>query len=123
MEFSDEVMSSVLEDLHALGYDATADGTGFRVRLGFGYGVRVRRRGSRVRFHPYFGLASRTVAMWITSLIVVSLFLAEWHGGPGWVEGSAAVLLAVGIVANDVYRYVVTESAVVTIRYLLVSRY
>jgi hypothetical protein len=109
------VTESLSEALRALGYRVDEKAHGFEVRLPLLCSVLVRsQRGENLVLDPQFGLVSRSVATWATALIilVVGFFLRA-------APPDQLYLAAVGMlfaVVWDVYRYILTEHAMATVR-------
>ena len=105
---------SLSETLRALGYRVDEKAHGFEVRLPLLCSVLVRTEGENLDLDPQFGLVSRTAATWVTalSILVVSFFVRS--APPDQLYLLALAWLCA--VVWDVYRYILTEHAMATIR-------
>lgn len=124
MKIAGHTPPSIAEDLRMLGYDVAVGERGLKIRLPLMCRVTVAFHEEAIRLLPEFGLFSRTAATWVTSLMVVVLLIVVYRAEAGTLTqlGFGIVLLAIGALVWDVYRYVVTESAIMTVRYLLIAR-
>ena len=116
----------IADDLRMLGYDTTVEGGRLSIRLSWACRVNVEFQDDAVRFSVRFGFVSRTALAWGDSLSWAVLFFfvvsrTEAGGDPQW--GLGLIFLALGSAVWNVYRYIATESAINTVRYLILSRY
>ncbi len=103
------------ETLRALGYRVDENTLGFEVRLPLLCSVRVRTEGQNLDLDPRFGLVSRTAATWGTALIIVVLCFFSVRAAP-LDQLYLSALTGLFAVVWDVYRYVLTEHAMATVR-------
>ncbi len=105
---------SLSETLRTLGYRVDEKTVGFEVRLPLLCSVRVRTDGQNLDLDPQFGLMSRTAATWITALIILVGWFFVRAAPPDQLYLPA--LAGLFAVVWDVYRYVLTEHAMATVR-------
>jgi len=105
---------SLSETLRTLGYQVDEKTFGFEVRLPLLCSVRVRTEGQNLDLDPQFGLMSRTAATWATALIILVVCFVVRGEPPDLLYLPA--LAGLFAVVWDVYRYVLTEHAMATIR-------
>ncbi len=106
---------SLSETLRALGYRVDEKAHGFEVRLPLLCSVLVRSpQGENLVVDPQFGFVSRSVATWGTalSILIVGFFLRTEPPEQLYLV-SFGMLFAV---VWDVYRYILTEHAMATVR-------
>ena len=105
---------SLSETLRTLGYRVDDYTLGFEVRLPLLCSVRVRTDGQNLDLDPRFGLVSRTAATWVTALIGLVLCFSVRAAPPEQLYLPA--LAGLFAVVWDVYRYILTEHAMATVR-------
>ena len=108
-----------------LGYDVAVGERRLKIRLPLMCRVTVAFHEQAIRLLPEFGLFSRTAATWGTSTMVAILLIVVYTADAGTLMplGFGIILLYMGALVWDVYRYVVTESAIMTVRYLLIAKH
>ena len=108
-----------------LGYDVAVGERGLKIRLPLMCRVTVAFHEEAIRLLPEFGLVSRTATTWGTLLMGGILLIVIYTADAGTLTplGFGIILLAMGALVWDVYRYVVTESAIMTVRCLLIAKH
>lgn len=122
MRIPTDELVSLAQDLRVLGHDANEAGGRVRIRLPLYCSVTVELDGvGGIRCLPQFGFASRAAATWWTGL-GIGLPAAIFSLVDGSV-GIGLLVLWLGALAWDVYRYLLTESAISTARSLIIAKY
>lgn len=122
MQASGESWASLARDLRALGYDAVDVAGCVRIHLPLTCSVTVEAGPDVPRLSPRFGPFERTTATWFTTggfVLMLAFYLLVAR--PGLLLGLMLVAW-LGELILDAYRYVLTESALGSIRSLLIAR-
>jgi hypothetical protein len=106
--------------VESLGYRVSRYNDSFQILLPLWCSVRVGSARGGLTVEPRFGTISRTVATWLTVLVMLGIWLLS-------LQGTERDLLLYGIllilaVVWDVYRYILTEGAMSVVRHAYLSR-
>jgi hypothetical protein len=111
--------------IERLGYKVTGgDGEPLKVKLPLLCSLRVSaNENGEYSITPYFGLVRRSTATWTLEVTFVLVFLIILWGDPDNPKliATALVAMVMGMV-HDVYRYVLTEAAIIRIATSLIPR-
>lgn len=111
------MIESLPDTLREMGYRLEESSEGFEVRLPLFCSVRVRSEEGRISLDPRFGLVSRSAAtwgMWSIALIVLLFWFAFERDSAD--QFYVVVLMMFLAVIWDVYRYILTEHAMYSVR-------
>lgn len=126
MKIADETAGLIAKDLRGLGYKVVPNSQGCKIQLPLWCSVMIMVQQDSIRFLPKAGRASLNTSTWGSLLLLIvtfSIFSSNPEAASSNIFWSGIIFFSIVDLVWGVYSYILTESAISTVRTLLISKY